>query len=32
MAPPPHLQEVLKKAMEVAKEFISKKHVRNCGF
>ncbi|KOB77868.1 Uncharacterized protein OBRU01_03338 [Operophtera brumata] len=26
LAPPPHLQEVLKKAAETAKEFVSKKH------
>ncbi|KAI8423842.1 hypothetical protein MSG28_012852 [Choristoneura fumiferana] len=32
LAPPPNLQEVLKKAAETAKEFVSKKHVdlRKC--
>lgn len=29
LAPPPYLQEVLKKAAETAKEIISKKHVSN---
>lgn len=30
LAPPPNLQEVLKKAAETAKEIISKKHVRRA--